>query len=204
MRNPIWMGFRVIDKKRDTSEKGRYPTKNGRQADRRKIARVPGRGNQGPRNSGAADFRNGLPCHSTHHGLKERSIGKAEPDSKHRFTYNGHMTCSRCEEPIQTAKARRDYYLCKGRVAHTCDTEYMAREKLESILDDLFSVSLTEHPSWSDALPSWFVALKAMSHEYASQRLTSEITNLQRKRDRIVDSFVDGVLFGKTEITGYS
>src|SRR5882724_3951402 len=40
LRNPIWMGWRIIDKKRDTSSAGRYPSVNGRQADRRKIARA--------------------------------------------------------------------------------------------------------------------------------------------------------------------
>src|SRR3954468_12143982 len=33
MRNPIWTGWRVIDKKRDSSAAGRYANVNGRQAD---------------------------------------------------------------------------------------------------------------------------------------------------------------------------
>ena len=41
MRNPIWTGWRMIDKKRDTSSAGRYAGVDGRQADRRKIARAP-------------------------------------------------------------------------------------------------------------------------------------------------------------------
>ncbi len=41
LRNPIWTGWRVINKKRDTSAAGRYTTANGRQADRRKVARAP-------------------------------------------------------------------------------------------------------------------------------------------------------------------
>src|SRR5439155_9079721 len=40
MRNPIWTGWRVIDKKRDLSAAGRYSTVGGRQGDRRKIARA--------------------------------------------------------------------------------------------------------------------------------------------------------------------
>src|ERR1019366_8226566 len=41
LRNPIWTGWRVIDKKRDISAAGRYAGVNGRQADRRKVARAP-------------------------------------------------------------------------------------------------------------------------------------------------------------------
>src|SRR5690242_3412513 len=41
LRNPIYTGWRVIDKKRDMTLAGKYVTKDGRQGDRRKIARAP-------------------------------------------------------------------------------------------------------------------------------------------------------------------
>jgi len=41
LRNPIWMGWRVIDKKRDSSAAARRTGKDGRQGDRRKILRAP-------------------------------------------------------------------------------------------------------------------------------------------------------------------
>lgn len=194
MRNPIWMGVRVIDKKRDTSEKGRYPTKNGRQADRRKISRSPDevirlRVIQEPLIS-ETDF------HTVQRimDLKEKKHWRSRTDYEHRFTYNGCMTCFRCEKPIQTANARRDYYLCKGRPAHTCNTKYMAREKLELILDDLFSVRLIE-PSFLERCVAELVRRSKSDESHVRvRRLTSEIKDLQRKRDRIVDSFVDGVL----------
>ena len=194
MRNPIWMGVRVIDKKRDTSEKGRYPSKNGRQADRKKIPRSPDEVIrlhviQEPLIS-ETDF------HTVQRimDLKEKKHWRSRADYEHRFTYNGCMTCFRCEEPIQTANARRDYYLCKGRVVHTCNTKYMAREKLELILDDLFSVRLIE-PSFLEQCVAELVRRSESDESHVRvQRLTSEIKDLQRKRDRIVDSFVDGVL----------
>jgi len=199
MRNPIWMGVRVIDKKRDTSEKGRYPTKNGRQADRRKIARPPDeviriRVIQEPLIS-EAEF------HAVQRvmDLKEKKHWRSRPGYVHRFTYNGCMTCSRCEEPIQTAKARRDYYLCRGRrPAHTCNTRYMLREKLELILDDLFSVRLTE-PSFLERCVAQLVRRSESDESHVRvQRLTSQLATLQRKRERIGDGFVDGV-FSKEE-----
>lgn len=127
--------------------------------------------------------------------VKEKKHWRSRPDYEHRFTYNGCMTCSHCEEPIQTANARRDYYLCRGhRAVQTCDTKYMAREKLELILDDVFSLRLTE-PSFLERCVSELVRRSDSDESRVRvRRLTSEITNLQRKRDRIVDSFVDGVL----------
>jgi hypothetical protein len=41
LRNPIWTGWRVIDKKRDPSAAGRYHKASGRRAGRRKISRGP-------------------------------------------------------------------------------------------------------------------------------------------------------------------
>src|SRR5260370_41177457 len=41
LKNPIYTGWRGIDKKRDITAAGKYPTKNGRQGDRRKIPRAP-------------------------------------------------------------------------------------------------------------------------------------------------------------------
>jgi DNA invertase Pin-like site-specific DNA recombinase len=195
MRNPIWIGVRVIDKKRDTSEKGRYPTKNGRQADRRKIARSPDevirvRVIQEPLIS-ETDFQ----AVQRIMDVKEKKHWRSRVDYEHRFTYNGCMTCSRCGEPIHTALARRDYYACKGRrAAHTCNTKYMARERIETILDDLFSNHLTQ-PSFLERCAHELIR-RSESDESAVRvrRLTSEITNSRRKRDRIIESFLDGIL----------
>ena len=41
LRNPIWTGWRVIDKKRDLSGAGKYIGIDGRQAERRKVSRAP-------------------------------------------------------------------------------------------------------------------------------------------------------------------
>jgi hypothetical protein len=70
----------------------------------------------------------------------------------------------------------------------------MAREKLELILDDLFSVRLTER-SFLERCAAELVRRSESDESLVRvQRLTSEITNSRRKHDRIVDSFVDGVL----------
>lgn len=195
LRNPIWIGFRVIDKRRDTSAAGRYPSKNGRQADRRKIARLPDeiirvRVIHEPLIS-EADFQ----AVQRIMDLKQKKHWRSRRDYEHRFTYNGCLTCSRCGEPIQTALARHDYYACKGRrQLHTCKTKYMSRERLESILDELFSERLTE----SSFLESCIQELRHRSESDESvvrvQRLTSDVQRLRDKRDRVIDAFLEGIL----------
>ena len=139
MRNPIWTGWRVIDKNRDTSAAGRYASVNGRQADRRKIARAP---EEVIRVKVIADplvSEEVFQAVQRIMDLKQAKHWRSQPDIEHRFTYNGFLTCSSCGNVVHTAFARRDYYACKGRrTGHTCATRYMAREKLESRLYFLF------------------------------------------------------------------
>ena len=127
--------------------------------------------------------------------LKEKKHWRSRTDYEHRFTYNGFLTCSECGEIIHTALARRDYYACKGRrTAHTCNTGYMGREKLEAILDGLFSRYLST-PTFLDRCIGELTSRPTRDDSVTrAQRLTSQIANLGQKRARIIDSFLDGVL----------
>jgi len=195
MRNPIWTGWRVIDKKRDNSASGKYVSVNGRQADRRKILRsadevIRVKVIDQPLVS-EADFLTVQQIMD----LKEKKHWRSRTDYEHRFTYNGFLTCSECGEIIHTALARRDYYACKGRrTAHTCNTGYMGREKLEAILDGLFSRYLST-PTFLDRCIGELTSRPTRDDSVTrAQRLTSQIANLGQKRARIIDSFLDGVL----------
>jgi DNA invertase Pin-like site-specific DNA recombinase len=195
MRNPIWTGWRVIDQKRDNSASGRYAGINGRQADRRKIARAADeiirvRVIDQPLVS-EADFLTVQQIMD----LKEKKHWRSRTDYEHRFTYNGFLTCSECGEIIHTALARRDYYACKGRrTDHTCNTRYMGREKLEAILDGLFSQCLSTPAFLERCIGELTRRPKNDDSVARVQRLTSEIANSRQKRGRVIDSFLDGVL----------
>ncbi len=195
LRNPIWTGMRVIDKKRDTSAAGRYSGKNGRQADRRKIARssdevIRVRVIEEPLVS-ESDFRTVQEIMD----LKQKKHWRSRADYEHRFTYNGFVTCSECGEPIQTALARSDYYTCKGRrQLHTCDTRYMSREKLEDILDNLFYDRLTSEAFLQRCIGDLKRRSETNDSAMRVQRLTSEIEKLRQKRSRILETFYDGIL----------
>lgn len=195
MRNPIWTGWRVIDKKRDSSAAGRYSSVNGRQADRRKIARAP---EDVIRVKVIADP---LISDEDFQGvqrimdLKQTKHWRTQPDVEHRFTYNGFLTCSSCGEIIHTALARRDYYACKGRrSAHTCNTKYMGRERLEAILNQLFSDRLTSAEFLQNCINE--LQRRGTQDDSAAriQRLAAEVNNLREKRRRVVEAFLDAAI----------
>jgi len=192
-RNPIWIGIRVIDKRRDTSAAGKYPSANGRQSDRRKIARA----------------KDDIICKQViekplltvdeflalQHAMdiKQRKHWRSESTYEHRFTYNGFLTCSECNKPIQTALARRDYYACKGRrTCHECKTRYMGRETLERLLDDMFTQQLSRRTFLEHCVKEMQIRAEKADSAVGVERLTSEISKLRRQRDRVVELFVRG------------
>jgi len=199
LQNPIWTGWRIIDKKRDTSATGKYASKNGRQADRRKIKRAPEEIIRvrviDPPLISEPEFA----AAQTIMAMKQRKHWRSRPDYEHRFTYRGFLTCSECGQTIHTALARRDYYACKGRrVDHNCQSKYMRREKLEAVLDELFTQQLLR----PEFIGGCVEALRQRALEDGSagriQRLSAQITALSNKRDRVVEIFIDG-LISRTE-----
>jgi hypothetical protein len=195
MRNPIWIGWRVIDKKRDSSAAGRYANVNGRQADRRKIARAPEDVIRVKVIAEPLISDDDFQTVQRIMDLKQAKHWRTQPDVQHRFTYNGFLTCSSCGEIIHTALARRDYYACKGRRStHTCDTNYMGRERLESMLDQMFAYRLTRR----EFLESCVEELeRRRTHDDSAirvQRLTAEVNALREKRGRIVEAFLDAAI----------
>jgi hypothetical protein len=195
LRNPIWTGWRVLDKKRDPSKSGKYSRADGRQADRKKIDRAP---NEVIRRKvidtpliSERDFN----AVQQIMDLKQARNRRSDSDYVHRFIYNGFLTCSVCGAVIHTALARRDYYVCKGRrVDHICQTRYMRREQLEQTLDELFAEKLL-NPSF---IEECIETLKRRSEQDQPasdvQRLEAELNTLLRKRVRVIDSFVDEII----------
>lgn len=144
LRNPIWTGWRVIDKRRDPSGAGKYAGTNGRQADRRKIARADEDVIRVQVIENPLITQQEFETVQKIMDLKQRKHWRSRPGYEHRFTYNGFLTCSICGEVVHTALAGRDYYACKSRrTDHKCPSKYMARERLEELLDGLFAEQLT-------------------------------------------------------------
>jgi DNA invertase Pin-like site-specific DNA recombinase len=195
MRNPIWTGWRVIDKKRDSSAGGRYSSVNGRQADRRKIARALEDVIRVKVIAEPLISDENFQAVQRIMDLKQSKHWRTQPDVEHRFTYNGFLTCASCGEVIHTALARRDYYACKGRrSSHTCNTKYMARERLESLLDHLFSDQLTR-PQFLQSCVEELERRRTQDDSVIRiQRLTAEVNSLRENRGRVVEAFLDAAI----------
>ncbi|MGA8669471.1 MAG: recombinase family protein, partial [Terracidiphilus sp.] len=197
LRNPIWTGYRVIDKKRDPSPAGKYVRSDGRQADRRKVARAENEIIRTQVIEKPLLTQEQFIALQHAMDLKQRKHWRSDPDYVRRFTYNSFLICSECDQAVQTALARRDYYVCKGRrSAHTCQSQYMAREQLEAILDEMFSVQLPNRSFLTACVDE--LLSRAERPETASdhQRLNEELKELRGQRGRVVDLFVRGRIAG--------
>jgi DNA invertase Pin-like site-specific DNA recombinase len=196
MRNPIWTGWRVIDKKRDSTGAGRYAGINGRQADRRKISRAPEDVIRVKVIAEPLISESDFQAVQQLMDLKQKRHWRSRTDYEHRFTYNGFLTCSSCNQVIHTALARRDYYACSGRrgAEHSCSTRYMGRERLEASLDSLFANQLCAPEFIGKCVEEFKRRHSGKGKPFRMQRLSALITALREKRTRVVDAYLEGVI----------
>lgn len=184
LRNPIFTGVRVIDKKRDMSPRGLYPTKDGRQGDRRKIKRAP---EEVIRVKVLEPLVSESDFNTVQRILdlkKEKSWRHIE-GFEHRFTYNGFLTC-RCGSTIYTKYRRDDYYVCRDR----CGAKYMRRDRLDPRLDSMFASDLRSR----DFLRSRLRELKRQRKAPDRDRLVAQVESLTNRRQRILDTYFEGVI----------
>lgn len=200
MRNPIWMGWRVIDKKRDLSAAARGVSADGRQGDRPKVPRAP---DEIIRVKVIADpmiseeqFREVQRIMDT----KSRLHWRSRPGDHHSFTYNGFLICSQCKSLVYGKHSRQHrYYLCKKKTLRSADpsrcvSATMQRDRLESNLDDLFGVQLTSRDFLRSLVAELEKKYDAGAIRCRIARLESEVVRLRQKRERVLDTFFEGVL----------
>jgi DNA invertase Pin-like site-specific DNA recombinase len=200
MRNPIWKGWRVIDKKRDLSTAGRRAGADGRQADRPKIKRAPDEVIRVKVIDNPILSEEEFALIQQVMDTKTRLHWRSNPNQGHAFTYNGFLVCAECESLIYGRFAKKHYYVCKSRVARRgssakrCDAPSMRRDQLELKLDDVFGVRLTS----KDFLETLIKELESKYNRAAIRsrisRLEGEVGKLRKKRERILDSYFEGVL----------
>jgi DNA invertase Pin-like site-specific DNA recombinase len=142
MRNPIYCGWRVYDKRRDPSNSARRTQNNGRQADRPKIPRaaediirVQVMKQPLVSEDEFARVQKLMDLKKQRHWRTESN----DNETHHRWTYNGFLTCSDCLHLVYTAFRRHDYYVCSAKRTKGpgCPTRYMRREILEQKIDHL-------------------------------------------------------------------
>ncbi len=194
LRNPIYTGWRVIDKRRDPSVGAHKAGKDGRQADRRKIARAPEdviriKVINTPLVE-PADFDRVQQIMD----LKKKRHWRTRTDYQHRFTYNNFLVCDECGRLMYTHFRRRDYYICSGRQKAGCNSRYIRKELIEPQLDDLFSTKLTDRSFLATIAEEWDRLADSSSVGASKERLTAQISHLRGKRGRIIDLFVEGLI----------
>lgn len=199
MRNPIYCGWRVYDKRRDPSASARRTKTDGRQADRPKIPRAAHEVIRlrviDPPLVSESDFARVQEIIK----LKKQRHWRCEPnngESHHRWTYNGFLTCSECGNLVYTSFRRRDYYVCSAKRtrAQGCPTQYMRRETLEQKLDHLFAMQPTQTAFLRSLANSWQSAAKVNERRDRRSRMQSELEALREKRERVLDSYFEGVI----------
>lgn len=185
LRNPIYTGWRVIDKRRDPSPRAKKSKANGRQADRPKIKRAPEDVIR------VQVIKEGLISVEQFNqvqrilDLKKKNAWRHIEGYEHRWTYNGYLNCT-CGALIYTKYRRVDYYVCKDR----CGVSYMRRDRLDPQLDKLFTKELTR-PAFLKRI------VRAMKQEEPRQdtdRLQAQLKSLDTKNQRILDAYFEGVI----------
>jgi len=184
LRNPIYTGWRVIDKKRDMSLAGKYATKNGRQGDRRKILRAP---EEVIRVKVLEPLITEAEFNQVQQVIQLKKSRRTKPVS--RFVYNGFLNCALCNGLIYTKYRRADYYVCKARhMTHTCKAGYMRKERLESNLNQLLTKRLTN----PKVLARLVNGMKKKRPTTDTDKLTRQLETLKNKRQRVLDYYFEG------------
>lgn len=187
LRNPIYTGWRVIDKRRDPSPAAKKAKPDGRQGDRPKIARRP----EDVIRIQVIETPL-VPVESFNQAqrildLKKANHWRTRADVVHRFTYNGYLLCT-CERLVYTKYRRDDYYVCSGQ----CGVGYMRRDRLEPELDRLFTKRLTSPAFLKRHILAPLKRKARPGPNVAS--LHQQLDSLGNKRQRILDSYFDGLI----------
>jgi DNA invertase Pin-like site-specific DNA recombinase len=194
LRNPIYTGWRVIDKRRDPSVAAHKAGKDGRQADRRKIVRAPEEVIRIKVINTPLVESEDFDRVQQIMDLKKKRHWRSRSDYEHRFTYNNFLICGDCGSLIYTHFRRRDYYICSGRKKVGCGSRYLQKEVIEPQLDELFSTKLTD-PSFLEEIAAEWRRLAADPGTGPSKnRLQVQMTQLKGKRERVIDLFVEGII----------
>lgn len=202
LENPLYSGWLIIDEKRDLSPTAKRVGPDGRRRDRRKIKRAPEevirqRVIEEPLIS-QADFERVqyLIRQKVEHSIRARTkLG--------HFTYHGFLFCSKCGARIHTFRNQfdRHYYVCSNKKRKTATGEmlcpytgYQSRDRLEPILDRLFSEQLTDRAFLGRLYDCQIAQAERSGSESRLLRLRANIERMEAKRGRVNDLYLDGEL----------
>lgn len=195
LRNPIYSGWRVYDKRHDPIA--------AKQGKRRLIDRAPDeiirvKLSIEPVVS-EEDFAR----------VQKRLTGRLRAMTRRprvldpeRFLYRGYAFCACGLRLYGLSKIKTDryYYICKSRCTNrrpdgvTCDNPYMLRDQLEAALDRAISQQLLDPDILAPAIEAYNDSVVGDWRAPDYDAIRASITALERKRARVVEAFVDGAI----------
>jgi DNA invertase Pin-like site-specific DNA recombinase len=202
LQNPIWLGFRVYDSKRDISAAGYIAGENGRHGYRRKVARDAAevvRVKVLPKLISESDFQR------VQEILADRAARERIIRSQHapRYQFNGYLSCAVCGEPLYThSNVKAPYYICKLNNARarkrglSCANPYVLAGKLDAKIQTVLAERLQEKKLVKQVAEMYLSGAQeaagvAPVNLEASKAL---IASLEAKRARVLDAYFEGAI----------
>jgi DNA invertase Pin-like site-specific DNA recombinase len=200
LMNPIFMGWRVIDQKRDVSVSSRTYRAGGRQGDRPKVDRSPEEVIR------VRVIEDGLVSDADFRRVQRLIEQKATRNIRMRiktghFTYNGFLWCAKCGDRLHTFRNQfdRHYYICSNKKRKNeagdflCQAScYQNRDTLEPVLDELFATRLTDQGFLERLFDHQDRLSRRSESRSRMERLQTQLEALGQKRQRILDCYIDG------------
>ena len=206
LTNPIYMGWKVYDKKCDLSPQGYLPGKDGRQGNRRVIDRSPEeviRVKVLPPLVSEKTFAEV----ARRIELKRQKHWRVRKGTTRRYTYNGFLTCGDCESLVYTYSSKYDFYVCKShnprekrnrkdRGLEPCTNRHMLRKKLEPKLNFLLGEKLLESSFLEMVVGAYNDSLSPGDSRPTIDQgaVSAKVGSLRQKRERVLDSYFEGVI----------
>jgi DNA invertase Pin-like site-specific DNA recombinase len=205
LRNPVYTGWRIYDKRRDPSSKAIHTSHNGRQGDRAKILRKP---------EDVIRVKVLEPIISESQfarlqqimDLKKKNHWRARPDHERKFMFSGFLRCGVCGNLLYThGSDGRSWYLCKSRTAEArkerkssgledCTNPYMRRERLEHSLDTLISDRLTDRQFLKQLTSALADRTSASATKPELSRVQNGLLQLKEKKQRVLDAYFENLI----------
>jgi Recombinase zinc beta ribbon domain/Recombinase len=204
LRNPIYMGVRQYDQRRDPTSAGYTAGNDGRQGHRRKILRAP-------EDVIRLRVMDGLVSQEMFQAVQQildsRATRELAVRSKNapKYLFNGFLRCGECNSPMYSHTNQKDnHYYCKlnGTRARkrnpesVCPTPYIRAAVIEPKIEELLSSRLQDDDFLTGIAEAYLQhqseqVLKDVPDPNVVQ---SQIENLTAKRGRILEAFFDGTI----------
>jgi hypothetical protein len=204
MENPVYTGWRVYDERRDPSPEAYVPGPDGRQGYRKKARRTPEEVIRVRVLDPIIDEADFARVQELIEAKRQRH-SRARKATPSRYTYNGFLTCGECGELIYTHTGADEFYVCKSRHPRErrrralrglmpCDNRYMLRKKLEPKIDHVLTSVLCRKDFLEQVVNGYNEKTETRDSDIDRAALTMQIAALREKRQRVLDTFFDGMI----------